>query len=329
MNCSVKIALTIITAGLTCYPLCSSAYLGGFELEDGYGKSGQVFLAPSEVAKYNAGQYGTNNGGPGGGAVLIPDNTGLWTGISGTRYPNSSQVTGQVAYATGHEFYDRVAHNTTAQALVMTTNVDGWNGPTLEYGYRLDSRDLNGLDPLQTAGKIIHLTFWWCAQIFGLGDGGGLGAGTVGDTVKFLDSGGNVGFTLGLIQPGNSTDYIGWDTGSGFHADPQMIAGNFSRYSKWDILINLVNQTVSASYLDGEGGITYSLLNGVGLAANMSDFTNLRIASTPGINNEKRLALDDFNFSVSQIPEPSTIALVMLSMLFALAAQPRRKSHLN
>lgn len=329
MNYSLKTALMTIAATLTYYPQCSNAYLGGFELEDGYGKTGQVFLAPAEVAKYNAGQYGTNNGGPGNGAMLIPDNSGLWTGISGTRHPNTSPITGSTAYATAHQNYDRVAHNTQAQALVMTTNVDGWSGQTLEYDYRLDPRDLNGLDPMQTAGRIVRLTFWWCAQIFGFGDGGGLGAGTIGDTVKFLDNSGNVGFTLGLIQPGNSTDYVGWDTGSGFHADPQMIAGSFSRYSKWDVLFNLTNQTVSASYQDGEGGTIYSLLNDVGLAAPMSNFTHLRIASTPGINNEKRLALDDFNFSVSQIPEPPTILLVILSMLFTLAAKPRSKSHLN
>lgn len=329
MNYSLKTALITIVATLAYYPQYSNAYLGSFELEDGYGQSGSVFLAPAEVAKYNAGQYGTNNGGPGGGAVLIPENTGLWTGLSGTRHPNISPVTHSTAYATAHQNFDRVAHNTQAQALVMTTNVEGWNGPTMEYGYRLDSRDLNGLNPLQTAGRMVRLSFWWCAQIFGFGDGGGLGAGTIGDTVKFLDSSGNVGFTLGLIQPGNSTDYVGWDAGSGFHADPQMIAGNFTRYSKWDILFNLTNQTVSASYQDGEGGTTYSLLTSASLAAPMSNFTNLRIASTPGINNEKRLALDDFNFSVSQIPEPPMIPLVILSILFAVAAKPRSKSNPN
>ena len=74
------------------------AYLGGFEAADGYAP----FL--NDVATFNAGQYGANAGG--GGYVNIPDNTGLWQKLQGPLVP-ASGITGNYAYATGHQYYDR------------------------------------------------------------------------------------------------------------------------------------------------------------------------------------------------------------------------------
>jgi len=181
----------------------ASAYLGGFETEDGY----QSFL--HEVQTYNAGQYGANNGGPGGGPTTITPGTGLWKNLSGISYPTFSSL-GSTSYATGHEYYDRLdPGNVAKHGLVITTNSEGWSGPTLQYQYSLDSRDLNGTNPNTTAGKVINFSFWWCPRIYGSGEGGGIGPGTVGDTIDLVDSSGNVGFTMGLLQPGTTTDYVG------------------------------------------------------------------------------------------------------------------------
>lgn len=297
MQFALKTALSV--AAVLCVSLTAHADLGGFEYNDGY----LTFL--NEVTAYNAGQFGTNNSGPGGGPVSIVPGTGLWYGISGTRYPAFSSG-GQTSYATGHQYFDRVNYGNAAfNALVLTTNSDGWSGPTLKYGYRLDSRDLDGLNPALTAGKMINVKFWWCPQILGTGDGGGLGPGTIGDTIEFVDSSGNVGLTLGAIQPGTTTDFVGYDNGAGF-TQTAVPAYNYG-YSQWDITLDLALQKVTFSYLDGLTNTSTTFITNGNLAATMNDFTELRFASTPGVYNSKNFSLDDFDFTVKRtdvVPEP-------------------------
>ena len=273
------------------------ALLGGFEASDGYLR----FL--NEVTKYNAGQFGANAGG--GSSTAITDGTGLWYNMSGLQNKNS--------FATGYQFYDRQHRLTNAQALMITTNSEGWNGPAMKYGYHLDSNDLNGLSPANTAGKKININFWWCPTIHGTSEGGGLGAGTIGDTIEFVDSKGHVGFTVGLKQPSTSTDYVGYNNGSGFVQTN--VVGYNTGYSNWDITLDLANKTVTASYWDVLTNTSYSLLNGAGLAASMSDFTEMRFASTAGIKPQNALLLDDFKFTVGStnnaVPEPGVNALLL------------------
>src|ERR1043165_5638099 len=62
----------------------SEAYLGGFEAQDGYFAT--VF---DMVNSYNAGQYGTTNGGPGGVQVhttspVFDAPGGLWKDLNGS-----------------------------------------------------------------------------------------------------------------------------------------------------------------------------------------------------------------------------------------------------
>lgn len=302
--------ITLGTLALISLAPAARANLGSFEAADGYGP----FL--NEVTGYNAGQYGLANGGPGGSATAITPGTGLWYGISGVRYPATS-TGGGTSYATGHQFFDRLAPSTAAQALVITTNSEGWSGPTLSYGYHLDSRDLGGISPAATAGGVINMSFWWCPLIQGTGEGGGLGAGTIGDTVEMLDSSGNVGFKMGLIQPGTTTDYVGYDNGAGFVQTT--VKGYSGGYSQWNLSLDLAGQKITASYFDAVTLTSYNFLTAANLNMTMSDFTQLRFASTPGVTNAKNLALDDFQFKVRQsgnsVPEPGGAAL-----LFGMAA---------
>jgi MYXO-CTERM domain-containing protein len=299
---SQKIQTRRTTAGLaavTSSLLAASsahAYLGGFELQDGYGG----FL--SEVRQTNEGQYGTNNGGPGGVQTPITPGTGLWYGIAGTMYPAFSS--NGTAYATGHAGFQHTGN----QALVITTGCDGWGGPALKYGYRLDSRDLNGTPPAATAGQTVNVSFWTRPYL----DDAGVTPGTVGDTVEFVDSAGNVGFSVGVHQPGSSTDYVAYRN-SGTYTLTSMVAASFI-YSRWDIKLDLAAQTVTAGYYDGATNTFTSLLTNAPLAATMSDLNRLYFTSSAGVSNSKNWAVDDFVMSTTA-PAPSALALIGLGGL--------------
>lgn len=309
--------LLVATTILTGIGLNSAyGYLGSFEAADGY----QPFL--NEVQGYNAGQYGTSNGGPGGGPVSIPTGTGLWQNLSGIYYPNFSPSS-STSYATAHQYYDRVHHNIDGyNALVITTNSEGWAGPTLKYEYHLDSRDLNGISPTATVGSKINLSFWWCPKVPGTDEGGGLGAGTIGDVIDLVDSSGNIGFSMALIQPGTTTDYVSYKNGASYVQTA--IEGYSGGYSQWDLTLDLANQTITANYLDGATGLTTNLLTDASLAANMANFTTMRFASTPGVNNDKLLSLDDFSFNVTPAPEPGGAMLLGCAGLALLFRRQRK-----
>lgn len=278
----------------------ASANLGSFELNDGYGD----FL--NEVRQSNQGEFGFANGGPGGVQTPITPGTGLWYGISGTMFPSFN--TGATAYATGHSGYQYTGN----QGLVITTGCDGWAGPALKYGYRVDSRDLGGVSPAATGGQIVNISFWTRPFLHGTGEQGGLGAGTIGDTVEFVDSLGNVGFSVGLVQPGTTTDYVAFNNTGSYTTTSIVSAG---AYSRWDIKLDLALQTVTASYFDGGTSIYTNLLANAPLAASMADFNRLYFESSAGVNNAKSWALDDF--SMNATPAPGGVALLGIGAIFA------------
>lgn len=293
--------------------LCSSAsaYLGGFEAVDGY----EDFL--NDVATYNAGQYGTNAGG--GTYVNIPDNTGLWQKLQGPLWPTPG-LAGGAAYATAHFSRDRqFPGDPTRRGLVITTNADGWGAGPQEYSYQLDSFDLGGVAPASTAGDTLDISFWSCARIFGTGEGGGLGAGTIGDTVSFYDSSGNLGFEVGYRQPATTTDFAATNVGSWVQS---AISVNPSTYHRWDVTLDLATQTVSIDVF--ESGVLTNLVSSAPLITPMSNLTELRFESTAGVNNAKIWSLDDFSMSARGIPEP-TAAMLLLSTGLACSVRRGRR----
>lgn len=276
------------------------AYLGGFEGVDGYG----AFL--NDVSKTNAGAHGANAGG--GVLTPITPNTGLWVKLQGPLHPTPGTA-GGTAYATGHQNRDRTNPSTSDQALVITTNADGWGGGPQEYAYSIDTFDLAGANPLSTGSTSVDISFWSCARIFGSDEGGGLGAGTIGDTVSFYDSSGNLGFSVGYRQPGTTTDFAATNVGSWVQS---AISVNPNTYHRWDISLDLLNDTVSIDIF--EGATLTNLVTGAPLINNMNDISELRFESTAGVNNAKIWSLDDFGFDVRQIPEPSTCMLLVLGL---------------
>ena len=301
---------TLVLAALSLFFTSNAyAYLGGFEGVDGYAP----FL--NDVVTYNAGQYGPNAGG--GSFTPIPPNTGPWMKLQGPLWPTPGAANG-VAYATGHQNVDRTNPGTSDQALVITTNADGWTAGSQEYSYQVDSFDLGGINPSTTGGDIVNISFWSCSWIPGAAEGGGLGPGTVANTVSFYDSLGNLGFAVGGIQPGTTTDFAATNVGSWVQSS---VAVGTSTYHRWDITLDLNVQTVSIDVF--EGATLTPLVTNAPLINPMADFSELRFLSAPGVNNNKVWALDDFTMGVRVVPEPSAMFLAAMSLASLLTARLR------
>ena len=284
------------------------AYLGGFENADGY----QPFL--NMVQHYNAGQYGPNSGYIAMAPTPITPGTGLWSAISG-----GFGSGGGVSYATGHQFYDRTwvnSNNTMGsgsdQALVVTTGHEGIGGPPVKYKYNLDSSDL-GVAPAATGGMIVNVSFW----VRGFLDPGLVGVGYFGNEITFEDSTGNIGFNLGMTKTAGGDRLTYWNGSSLFVSS---ILPNSSRYDRWDIKLDLANDTITASYFEFNTSTLTNLITNAPMSAAMSDFSHLTFRTSPGVNNAKLYSVDDF--SIRAIPAPGTLAVALAGL--ALAKRRRR-----
>ncbi|MGP1309091.1 MAG: hypothetical protein ACTS27_02705 [Phycisphaerales bacterium] len=282
---TVLATLTLAAAALTAAP--SSAGLGGFEAADGYAP----FL--NMVQNYNAGQYGTACGF-GGTQMPIAPNSGLWEALAG-----GFSSGGSISYATGHSWYDRTYRNSGGssgspndQALVLTTGHEGWSGPALKYKYNLDACDL-GCEPDTTGNKVIKVTFWVCWQLAGPEIGGQLPNGYFGDEIAFLDSSGNVGFTVGLTQRPTGDTVTYWNGSTMFES---ATVGSSNRYDRWEITLDLAADTVSADFTPFSTGVPVNVVNNVAMMTPMANFTAMTFRTSPGVNNAKLMSVDDFSF---------------------------------
>ena len=289
----------------------SQAHLGGFENKDGY----QPFL--NMVQNYNAGQYGLSSGYMAMAPVAITPSTGIWHNINGGFFSM-----GSVSYATGHQNYDRTWVNTSGgsglashQGLVLTTGHEGLTGPALKYKYDIDAPDLGGVNPLATSNAIVDVSFWNRGYL----DGGLVGAGYFGNEITFEDSTGNVGFNLGLTKTSGGDMITYWD---GTNMLVSAINGVSGRFDRWDISLDILNDTVTASYFQFATSTTYNLVTGVAMSNAMSNFAHMTFRSTPGTNNAKLWVVDDFAFRTN-IPTPGAAALLGLGG-FAAVARRRR-----
>jgi len=294
-----SVALLATAASVALSAGTAHAYLGGFEKNDGY----QPFL--NMVQHYNAGQYGANSGYLAMAPVTIAPNSGLWQAINGGFFGP-----GGVSYATGHQNFDRTYVNSNGslgqadhQALVLTTNHEGVNGPALKYKYNLDSSDL-GVAPSATGGTVINTSFWTRGYL----DSGLVPVGYFGNEITFEDSLGNVGFRLGLTRTSTGDKVTYWNGSSLFTST---ISGNSGYYDQWNITLDLANNTVSASYYQFTTNTTFNLISGVSLQSGMSDFSAMTFRTTPGVNNAKYSSVDDFVFHTN-VPAPAAGALLGL-----------------
>ena len=300
--------------------LCATgaqAYLGGFEKSDGY----EAQIQP--VQNYNAGQYGATSGFS--NSVYDPTSpvaSRLWQVAPG------SVGTASLAYATGHWPWDRDYVNTGTgalldQALVFTTGNQGWNGTALQYQYTLDSQDL-GLQPSSTGGSVVRFSFWWCAELYGPETlGGGVVNGYFGDEIAFMDSSGNTGFRLGLTQR-LAGDHVTYSSGNTLVETA--IVPSFHKYDRWDIVLDMATDRVSADYFEYSTGTLTSLLSNAPMSSAMSDFSRISFRTSPGIQGSKFLAVDDFVFETqANVPEPGTVLLTGSALLGLALVQRRRR----
>ena len=285
------------------------AYLGGFEAADGY----QSFL--NRVQDYNAGHYGANSG-YGGGPVAITPNTDFWVAVSGG-------VGG--SYATGHQWFDRdwVNNGTGSQndlALQFTSNASGWGGPAMEYRYSVDAPDLGGVNPASTGGAVVKISFWYRAALNGADNFGGIPEGYFGNAIQVRDSANNVGLELGITQRATGDKVTYWN---GSTLLESAIPASEYLYDRWDLTIDLANDTFSADYFEFLTSTTTTVVSNQPLMTPLNDLSVLDFRTGPGITNDKHfgLAVDDFTFVV---PEPATAGALILVGGALLMRRPRR-----
>jgi len=280
---------------VACANSSAYAYLGGFEADDGYENVG--FMPPGgfNVSYYNAGEYGANVD-PLNSYQQGPNGAGLWERLRG---PTIHALHG--AYATSHGPGSNVMPHGGARALVVTTNTDDWTGNSQLYSYEIDQHDLDGFNPALTGTESVMMSFWVCSEIFGSATGNGLGPGTRGNIISFWDGPGasaTSGLQLGYHQPGTTDDEVSFRFGnSGPWTDTGIVVDPHG-WHRFDVTLDLATDRASVRYVDPVvPSNSTNLASSVPMPA-MSALREIRFESTPGVNNDKYFALDDFDFEV-------------------------------
>lgn len=270
-----------------------------------------------DVSRYNAGQYGTTNGGPGGTAQDIPDNSGLWQALAGGRlnedaaapYYYGSQLVRDhiVAY---HYLYSR----TGSQSLNVFAAESN-----LRYSYALDSRDLGGMNPTATANALVQMSFWVTPTDWDDDDTGNIMGLSLHDAMN--QSLVEVGYTgdnyLQYRLPGVDG---AWQT-TGY----KLGTTNWSEITvAVDALANTASLMVRA-YSDTLASLqaTVVVLNGANLGVDADALTSLVWDVRGGTLDNGAASyihyFDDFSFAVTPgvpVPEPGSTLLAALGLLW-------------
>lgn len=354
----------------TCWPMAASAYLGSFEEADGYripqngiisslgfvgdamfylnnnAVNGFTGIVPastfpntlgdsthgSDLSRYNAGEYGTSAGGPGGTATDIADNTGLWKAMVGGRL--NEDIGGTLA--NGYQYLGNTG------GLVFSQNRDyvhayrytGAHGgsqvlnflaqdTSLQYDYTLDSRDLGGTTPSSTLASIIAMTFWFCPADTDDTDAGNLFGLTLRDALgQSLVS---VGYTGENVVQYRMTGSGGSWISSGSQVGTQ-------GWSEMTVVLNTQSDTVNVSVrayddLTATLGASVSILTGQSLGVDADALTDLRWDLRGGTLDNGAVSyknyFDDFAFNVAPVPEPGSALGVVLGMICLLRRSRR------
>lgn len=351
--------LWLCLLGSLFWPLAAKAYLGGFEEQDGYrvplnglipsqgflgdasfyldnnpssGTTGVVPLGAypntlgdgtngPDLSRYNAGQFGTNQGGPGGTAADIPDNSGLWQVLAGGRLNEDANAP---YYYDGQYTRDQIVAYRQTTPHSGTQSLGLIAGDTnLSYLYNLDARDFGGTAPADTTSSLIQMSFWvnptdWddpdTGHLFGL---------------TLLDSGGQSIFGVGYTGD-NLLEYRLLTDGL-WHASSSVL-GTLG-WSEITVAINTYANTASLAVRPYDDtlhalGSTTSLLSDQALGLDAGALKDLRWDLRGGSLDNGAVSynqyFDDFNFTTTPVPEPGSVLLLAAASLPWLWQRRRR-----
>lgn len=355
-----RLCLYACLLGAMLWPQQAEAYLGSFEEQDGYripingqilssflvgdaqfylnniednGYTGVVPLGtfPNtygdgthgvDLSRYNAGEYGTNNGGPGGTAADITDNSGLWRALAGGRLNEDVAA----PYYYGNNFTRDYVHayrypGARTGAAVLNLLASEVN---LSYAYTLDARDFNGITPSANGASLIQMAFWLCPSDW-----------DDDDTDNIL--------SLSLVDAANQTVFQVGYTGdnmlqyrvSGGSWQTTAYRMGTAGWSEVIVILDPVNNTaglVTSAYDDFSstlGPQTYVLANQL-LGLDAGALTGLQWDLRGGTLNNGAASFknyfDDFNFTLSPVvvPEPGSVLLLGLAIVMLVMPRKRR-----
>ena len=272
----------------------ASAYLGSFEEADGFLPGGS--LPTRDVSSYNAGQYGTSNGGSGGSFQDITANTGLF-------YKNDL---GRIDSGYGELVAQHgLAHSgESSLALRATIGFGDTDEDGASYLYSFDARDFDGVAPSLVTEGIVTIDYWMRPQTPFFSN-------SRVTTTEFVNSTGNTVFAIGTLGQGlfTSQPFIEWYDGAGWHTT-SIVANN----ADWDhvmLTFDLTNDLVSFSYYASLTATTHTVATSALAGATLDQLSGIRFTAQP---NTEMNNYDDFNVVAPLVvPEPSSLLLALLS----------------
>lgn len=269
-----------------------------------------------DVTRYNAGEFGVNNGGPGGVGIDIADGAGLWTVLAGGRLNEDSAA--PFYNGTAFEGRDHIIawrypfpHSGFQVLDLLATQVD------LSYDYSFDSRDFNGVAPANTGSHQVTMSFWFCPtdsddgyadNVFGLG---------------ILDSGGQTLLEFGY----NGDNFLQYRVGGSSLWQTTAVSVGAFGWSNALITIDTLTNAASFSasaWSDGSAslGPQTDFFVGLPLGVDAGSLKTLRWSAEGGVLDAGSGAVahkntfDDFEFNVAPVPEPGSAWLIALAGVF-------------
>jgi hypothetical protein len=286
---------------MVCPP--AHAYLGGIEAGDGYyeGVSPSIF----DVSTYNAGQYGTNNGGP-GGVFEIPTLSPLFSKLDvGDVLPGNGELVS----------HNGLGRGSTSGLVLRSGSFALQYGDTAsdgaDYRYNFDSRDFDGITPGSVSTGIISLDYWICPQVEGLTT-------LRQSSLSVLNSAGDTIFSIGYSSRlSDTTPMLDYYDAGGWHSTS--IQANQSGFDQVSLSFDLDANTISMNYYASlGGGSNHTVVTSAASAATMDTLKGLRFEAKAGT---EKTTFDDFNFSV--VPEPQSLILAALAGICSLVRRRR------
>lgn len=317
----------LAVGSLLCAVSPARAYLGSFEMSDGYYIASPGWV---DVTYYNAGQWGANAGGGASPTAIAPD-SGLWSlnsqagaffpttaarnaAVSGAPpYPNPSSIVGIPAYIIGNHSPGR----TGIGALALRNENFIGAGP-MDYDYTLDTFDFGGTTPASVTSGVVNTGFYFCPN-----PSDPVNPGTPPRTEKFImsfrDSAASTGLQLGYT----GANEVYWRPGSSGAWNFTGVFADATNWDGFDVDIDLTNQTFGIDYFDVSASTWNTLVpSGTPLGAFMQDLTHLGwwLDEQVTLGTGGKNFFDDFKFQA--VPEPASAALIGLG---AVALTNRRR----